>query len=112
MRTGIAWVLALAASSAGAETLRGEVVDLSCYLGRGASGAEHAECAERCIAHSRTAGFRSEDGTVYLLLQAKGVAPPAELVAGLAGAPVEVEGATTERDGFRAFRVEEVRRLE
>ena len=108
----LAFVLASGSVSAEPVKLQGEVVDLSCYLGRGASGPDHAACAERCIASSRVAGFRDGDGTVYLLLQAPDAPPPAELVSGLAGMPVEIEGTATERDGFRAFRITRARMLE
>jgi len=112
-----AFLMASAFGAAGAaaaepEALRGEVVDLSCYLGRGASGSEHAACANRCIASSHTAGFRAEDGSVYLLLRAQGAPPPDEIVADLAGVPVEIEGSATERDGFRAFRITAARAIE
>jgi len=58
-------------------TLEDDVVDLSSDLGRGASGPDHAECAERCIAGSHTAGFRADDGTLYLPLRARESPPPA-----------------------------------
>ena len=103
---------AVAAPGAAPVTLRGEVVDLSCFLGRGASGPEHAECAERCIASTRIAGFRTEDGALYLLLRARESPPPAELVAGLAGYSVAVDGTPTERDGFKALRITAARRLD
>ena len=63
-------VLALVAAAASGDpaspaaelTLAGEVVDLHCYLTRGARGVEHAACANACLGRGVTPGFRAEDG--------------------------------------------------
>ena len=38
-------------------TLKGEVVDLGCYLGHGARGADHKSCATECIANGMPFGL-------------------------------------------------------
>jgi hypothetical protein len=100
---------ALAASSADPATeLRGEVVDLHCYLTRSARGAEHAGCANACISRGVTPGFVADDGKVYLLLAERPVSPK-EMLAELAGKPVTVTGTVVERDGVRAVTAGSVR---
>jgi hypothetical protein len=37
------------ASATDEVTVTGEVVDMVCYIDEGASGAEHADCAQTCI---------------------------------------------------------------
>lgn len=116
MRTGLA-VLLLLSSRVGGEqppaapelTLAGEVVDLHCYLTRGARGAEHAACANACLSRGVTPGFRAEDGRLFLLLAERPVSVK-ETLAGLAGARVTVRGALVERDGVKALQVKSVDR--
>ena len=49
-------------------TVRGEIVDLHCYLREHhAIGAEHAECARRCLEQGQPMGLLTEDETLYVL---------------------------------------------
>ena len=91
-------------------TLRGEVVDLHCYITRGARGASHAGCANACIGRGVTPGFVAEDGRVFLLLAEKPF-PVKEAVAGLAGETVKVTGSIVERDGMRGFQLKTAERV-
>jgi hypothetical protein len=113
-RTTLAALLVVAAHGVGAAaaadvTLRGEVVDLHCYLTRGARGPEHAGCADACIGRGVTPGFLAEDGRLFLLLSARPVSVK-DQVAGLAGSRVVVTGTPVERDGVRGLQVSTVRR--
>jgi len=90
-------------------TLAGEVVDLHCYLTRGASGAEHAGCGNACLARGVTPGFLAEDGRVFVLLGARPF-PVKDQIAGLAGDPVTVTGTPVERGGLRALQLKTVER--
>lgn len=90
-------------------TLTGEVVDLHCYVTRGAAGAEHAGCANACIGRGVTPGFVAEDGRVFVLLGARPF-PVKDQVAGLAGEKVTVTGTPVERGGVRAFQLKTVER--
>ncbi len=82
--------------------LKGEVVDLHCYVARGAKGAEHAACADSCISRGVSAGFLAEDGKLYLLLDAKPVSVK-DRVANLGGKQVRLTGRMIERDGVKAI---------
>jgi hypothetical protein len=90
-------------------TLAGEVVDLHCYLTRGASGPEHAGCANACIGRGVTPGFLADDGRVFLLLGGRPF-PVKDQIAGLAGEKVTVTGTPVERGGVRALQLKTVER--
>ena len=86
-------------------TLKGEVVDMHCFVTRHGGegrGASHAGCANACLARSVTAGFVASDGKVYLLFDEKPF-PVKDKIAGLAGQPVTLTGAVVERDGVRGI---------
>lgn len=85
-------------------TLAGEVVDLHCFLTRGARGAEHAGCANACLGRGVSAGFLADDGRLFVLLAERPVSVK-DAVAGLAGARVTVKGSVVERDGLRGLQV-------
>ena len=88
-------------------TLRGEVVDLHCYLARGAKGPDHAGCANACLRRGVTPGFLAEDGRLFVVLEEKPISPK-ERVDGLAGKTVTVKGAIVERDGVRGLQMKSV----
>src|ERR1044071_9930445 len=82
-------------------TLKGEVVDMHCFVTRHGGegrGPSHAGCANGCLARSVTAGFVATAGKVYLLFDEKPF-PVKDKIAGLAGKTVSITGAVVERDG-------------
>ncbi len=98
-------------AAAPAETsLRGEVVDLHCYVTRGARGPEHAGCANACLGRGVTPAFVAEDGRLFLLLAERPVSVK-DAVAGLAGETVVARGVVHERDGVRALQLKAVEKL-
>jgi hypothetical protein len=93
-----------------AVSLKGEVVDMHCYLTRGAKGSEHAGCGNACLARGVTAGFLSEDGKLYVLLSEKPFAVK-DAVAGLAGETVSLKGTLVERAGVAGIQLQSVERV-
>ena len=91
----------------GQVALTGQIVDLHCYTSRGASGEEHAGCANACISRDVPAGFLAEDGTLYLVLNEKGTSVK-EKIAGKAGKKVTVHGKIVERSGLKALQLASV----
>jgi hypothetical protein len=86
-------------------TIKGEVVDMHCFVTRHGGegrGASHAGCANACLTRNVTAGFVASDGKVYLLFDEKPL-PVKEKIAGLAGQAVTLTGAVVERDGVRGI---------
>ena len=93
------------AADAPTVTMKGEVVDMHCFVTRHGGegrGASHAGCANACLARNVTAGFVATDGKVYLLFDEKPF-PVKEKIAGLAGQAVTLTGAVVERDGVRGI---------
>jgi hypothetical protein len=63
---------------------------------------EHAKCAKSCINSGLPIGFRSDDGSVYLLI-GSGHDPIAKTVADVMGKKVTLEGEVKEQSGFKAI---------
>jgi type 1 fimbria pilin len=87
-----------AQSSPGTVTIKGEVLDMACYLDHGAQGEKHAACAAKCIRSGLPVGIKAEDGQVYLLIgQHK---PINDQIAEFAGKTITVQGKLANRDGI------------
>jgi hypothetical protein len=111
-------LLVVAALAGGSRFLRGEekaaevsvkgtVVDMHCYLVRGAADARHAGCANACIARGVPAGFLAEDGTLYVLIEEKPFSVK-ERVAGLADVPATVTGTLVVRGGVKGIQMKSI----
>jgi hypothetical protein len=50
------------------ETIKGEVVDMMCYLDHGAKGEKHKGCATKCIEGGGPVGLLTEEGHLYLVV--------------------------------------------
>ena len=91
-------------------TVRGEILDMTCYIANNLSGPDHAECARVCIRNGLPVGIKAQDGKVYLLTGEPGHSVNAEL-ADYAAKIVTIKGKQTRRDGFAQLQVEEIRTL-
>ncbi len=89
--------------------VKGEVLDMTCYIAHNLSGPQHAECAKTCIRKGLPVGIKGEDGKVYLLVGQK-QAVNGEL-ADYAAKTVTIRGKKTMRDGFALLQVEEIRKF-
>ena len=89
-----------------ATTLSGELVDTGCYLGHGAKGAKHAECATKCISGGMPMGLLTTDGTLYLLTMNHDNPDPYNKLKAMAGKSVSVTGNVMERGGMKGLDVE------
>lgn len=89
-------------------TLKGEIVDMHCFVTRGERGPDHAGCANACISRDVPAGFVTEDGTLYVLLNERPVSVK-DKVAGLAGKTVTVTGFAVERNGVKGLQLQSVK---
>lgn len=111
-------VLLLAAAPALAEdshgkaaTLRGEIVDLACYVGHEGKGADHALCAKKCLKMGQPMGLLSADGTLTLLFADHADATAYNKAKDLAAKQVEVKGDLADRGGIKGLTVREVKAL-
>ncbi len=90
-------------------TLKGEPVDIQCYLS-GQSGAGHAACATACANKGTPIGFvTKKDGKekMYLVMGADRK-PAKDFMAAHMGKQVEAKGTVTEKNGLSIFTVSEV----
>jgi hypothetical protein len=79
-------------------TMKGEVVDLMCYLDHGAKGEKHQGCAQKCIKSGGPVGLLSDD-QVYLLIGEH--QPINDELASKAAQTVTVTGKLVERGGMK-----------
>ena len=90
--------------------VKGEVLDMTCYIAYNLSGPEHASCARDCIRSGLPVGIKGEDGKVYLLTGKAGKPVNAEL-ADYAAKVVTIRGKESVRDGFAQLQVDEIRKF-
>ena len=55
-------------ASAKEKTVEGELIDVTCFAGMGAKGAQHEMCAVACAKNGQPIGVLTSDGKVYNLL--------------------------------------------
>ena len=89
-------------------TITGTVVDVSCFVGSGATGATHRQCAQVCADAGLPLAILGEDGNVYLpLASAPGQGQNARLRAN-AEQRVRVTGEVIEAHGVRGIKIASV----
>jgi len=86
----------------------GEIVDLSCYLGHGAKGAAHKECAAQCISAGGPMGLLTPSGALYVLTMNHEKQDAFNEAKKYAGAKVKIAGPTSIKNGTRALQVDRV----
>lgn len=92
-------------------TVRGEIVDLHCYLSaEEARGPGHAECARRCLEQGQPMGLLTDDGTLYVLVAYHLSSSAFDTAKRLAGARVQLTGVPLERNGVKGIEVRRVGR--
>jgi hypothetical protein len=99
-------VLALPALNFGADekaagetkSIKGEVVDLMCYLDHGAKGEAHKGCATTCIKSGGPVGLLSGDQLYLVVGDHK---PMNDALAAVAAQTVTLKGKVVERNGMK-----------
>ncbi|MFN8178351.1 MAG: hypothetical protein U0167_10490 [bacterium] len=89
-------------------TVTGEIVDLGCYLGHGAKGASHKDCATKCIAGGMPMGVLTKEGKLYLLVMSHDNAEPFTKAKDMAAEEVKVTGPVSKRSGMEAIEVDAI----
>ncbi len=92
-----------------AKTLKGEVLDMSCYMGHGAKGKGHQQCAQMCLDKGLPAGLLTSEGDVYLLVEDHDKAKAYEKAIKHAADNIEVTGKVINKNGVQALVVEDVK---
>jgi len=86
-------------------TVKGEVVDMSCYMSKGAKGPEHRACAQNCVKTGTPIGILTGAGDVYLLVDDHDKPEAYESAKKLAGDQAEITGKKFSRGGVAAIMV-------
>lgn len=94
------------AMAAESQTIKGEVVDLMCYLDHGAKGEKHASCAQMCIKSGGPVGILTADNKLYLIVGEH--KPMNDRLASLAAKTITVQGKVVERDGMKMIENAEI----
>ena len=86
-------------------TLTGELVDMGCYLGHGARGEKHIECATKCISGGMPMGILTSAGKLYLVTLNHDNGDPYNKLKDMAGKSVTVTGVVSSRNGMSGIDV-------
>src|ERR1017187_9504786 len=86
-------------ASAATQTIKGEVVDLMCYLDHGAKGEKHKGCAKKCIESGGPVGLLTADDQLYLVIGDH--KPINKELAAKAAETVTLKGKVVERNGVK-----------
>ncbi len=87
------------------ESLSGEILDMACFIPKGAKGPAHRKCALTCAEHGMPLGLLTDDNEVYLLFPKHGKETAFDAVKKLAGSRAVLTGKASERMGIRGFEV-------
>lgn len=109
--TSLALGSSLAAEKTKTTSVKGEILDLACYMGSGAKGEGHAGCAAKCLKGGQPMGLLGADGAVYLLMAGHDDAAAFEKAKDLAGKQVEVTGEMATKGTLKGITVHEVKAL-
>ena len=85
-------------NAAGMQTLKGEIVDLMCYLDHGAKGDKHKGCAEKCIKGGGPVGLLSGEQLYLVVGDHEAIN---EQLAPKAAQTVTLKGKVVERNGMK-----------
>ena len=92
-------------------TVEGEILDMACYVPKGAKGPEHAKCAKACVKGGQPMGLLAADGQVYVLFASHDDATAFEQAKEHAGARVAIVGVVSERAGLKGLEVHAIKAM-
>ena len=83
--------------------VKGEIVDLWCYLEGGDHGAEHKSCAISCAKAGNPIGLVTEKGEVYVMMGIKDHQPGKDVLIEKMAETVTVEGTLVKKGGTQVI---------
>ena len=93
------------------KTIKGEVIDVSCYVLAGEKGEAHKSCALDCIQAGEPAGILEEGtGNIYVVITADHTSPAKKILPYVAKM-VEVTGTVNERGGVNVIDISEIKEI-
>lgn len=90
-------------------TVRGEVIDLWCYLEGGDHGADHKDCAVTCAKAGNPIGILDAKGNVYVAMGIKDHQPGREVLIDKMAETVTVSGTLVKKGGVQVIYVKSVK---
>ncbi|MBI3868659.1 MAG: hypothetical protein HY299_09030 [Verrucomicrobia bacterium] len=90
-------------------TVKGEVVDLWCYLEGGDHGAEHKKCGTACAKAGNPIGLLTEKGEIYVMMGIKDHQPGKDVLIEKMSETVTVEGTLVKKGGTQVIYVSTVK---
>lgn len=86
-------------------TLKGEVVDLWCYLKNGSNGPDHKDCAVASVKDGNPIGLVTDRGDIYLIMGSADFQPGREILLDRMAQTVTIWGRLIRRNGLQAVYV-------
>ncbi|MBI1850381.1 MAG: hypothetical protein HYR85_08570 [Planctomycetes bacterium] len=80
-------------------TMKGQVIDLACYLAKGALAGDHQGCAEACVKGGASTGFKTKDKT-YLVIKDPMHQKDAPDLSKFVNKDAEITGNAFDKDGI------------
>jgi hypothetical protein len=90
-------------------TVKGEVIDLWCYLEGGDHGAEHKDCATMCAKAGNPIGILDDKGNIYVVMGLKEHQAGKELLSDKMAETVTVSGTLVKKGGVQVIYVKSVK---
>ncbi|HRO47596.1 hypothetical protein [Agriterribacter sp.] len=91
------------------KTVSGEVLDMACYMAKGAHGEKHKGCAAACIKDGAPMGLLTSDGKIYLLVENHNKKEVYAKIKDRAGEKITVTGTASVKGGLQGLVVEELK---
>ena len=107
---GAGVVLAHEGETGANKTVTGEVVDVACYLGHGATGMKHADCGKKCVLGGLPVAIKVGK-TLYFAVSKDHQSMNAQL-APWVGHQVQATGEVSERDEEHLIAISDVKALD
>lgn len=108
LAAALGFLLLTSAAHAAETTIKGELVDMSCYMGHGAKGASHKKCALKCLKEGVPMGVLTDKDEVFLLLPNHDNEEPYNKAKDLAAETVDVKGDLVKKGGISSIIVTSV----
>jgi hypothetical protein len=89
--------------------MKGEVLDMSCYMSSGMHGASHKDCAQKCINGGSPMGLLTSSGKIYLLVENHDKTEAYNTAKQHAGDQIEVTGTYADKGGMAGLVVDQVK---
>ncbi len=100
---------AMSQSKSKHKTIKGEVIDLWCYLDDGSHRAGHKECATTCAKAGNPIGILDAKGNIYVAMGSNDHQPGREILIDKMSDTVTVTGKLVKKGGMRVLYISSVK---